>query len=321
MHNGRYLFGFFFFFVFLSILLMFIWPSGPGNSKITSYFTKPVGNIHYSQVQEGTNMTTCITIENTPFNAFDLINYSFKAMVILDTVLGSDLNLAVRDWDSNFTLYRNEIITIKLNFTASDHGYEVRGIFIVVEWGEIALTEYSRMAGLQVGPTEEVQSAFDFASAMILISSLGLGVMLLIIVVTARQDFQTYRKRTPPPQRPAPTTTPIPSAISPEAPSAHPPISSAPPSPPLSAPLEHRHVETMILIPCPRCGSKIDKSQTVCPTCGHEFQKCVVCNLIIEEDEQVETCPECGALGHRDHFREWVHVNGKCPICKKPLTF
>ena len=321
MHDKRYVFGFFFFFVFLSILLMNIWPSGPGNAKISSYFTKPVGNIHYSQVREGTNMTACIVIENTPFNAYDLINYSFDAKVILDTILSGDKTFVHKVWDSNFTLYRNQKVIIRLNFTATDLNYtNIRGIFIVAEWGQFALTEYIRMAGLQIGSTEEVVSPFDLTNSMIFISSLGLGIMLLVISLTARQDFQAYRKGKKVSQRPTPAAAPTPPPIPPEAISVRPPISLVPlpPGPPIT---EQRHVETMILISCPQCGSKIDKSQVVCPTCGHEFQKCVVCNLIIEEDEQTQSCPECGAIGHRDHFREWVHVNGKCPICKKQLTF
>ncbi|MDD1779122.1 MAG: hypothetical protein LUQ65_13225 [Candidatus Helarchaeota archaeon] len=322
MHDKRYIFGIFFFFVFFTILLLYIWPSGPGNARIGSYFTKPPsGHIHYSQVPDGTNMTACVVIENTPFNAFDIINYSFYMELILDLPLIGDPIIVSKTWVSNFTLYRNQVTTIKLNFTASyNESVGARGIFIDVEWGETGLTEYLRMSGLLVGPTEEVVSAFDLASAMIVIASIGLGLSLLLVAVTARQDFQEYLKKRKASQAPTPMAAPTPPPTPPEAAPVHPPVSTVLPSVAPPAP-EHRLVETMVLIPCPRCGSKLDKSQVVCATCGHEFQKCVVCNLIIEDDEQTQSCPECGALGHRDHFREWVHVNGKCPICKKPLNF
>jgi len=330
MHSGRYLIGIFFFLVFFSILILYIVPNGPGNSRISGYFTIPPGDVHYSRVPTGTNVTARIVVDNTAFNAYDLINYTLTIEVTIDVVGDFDIILATRHWHNNFTVSQDHTSTIELpNITATSHGFEIRGIFINVEWSPDNLYfESVRLGLLQLGPYA-AQTFFTFQNDMIIIGAIGMAIVLFIIIATARQDIQAFRRRSQPKQQPGPSQ-PIaraaapPTVLSEEEP-AEPSPSFTPSTTLGTVPLTHpstaqRPVETMILIPCPQCGSKIDKHQVVCPNCGHEFQKCVVCNLIIEDDEETDSCPECGALGHRDHFREWIHVNGKCPICKTTLS-
>jgi len=336
MHKWLYIFIIFFFIVFLSILIYFEVPNGPGNARISGYFTIPPEDKHYIQVPEGTNITARIIIDNTPVTAYDLINYTLKIYVKLDIKNAADIPITARIWENNFTLYRNEVRTIEIyNITASSHGYDINGIFIFSEWEYYGqdIGSFRLDIGMDVKPIDTLMlgspiyqepTFFTFTNIMILIGAIGMGIMLFILLATARYDIQAHRRRKHAPHVPKPE--PPASVPPPTLPSGHleEPATTAPMIPetqPLpSGPAEHPPIETITLIPCPQCGSKIDKHQVICPNCGHEFQKCVVCNLIIEEDEETDSCPECGALGHRDHFREWIHVNGKCPICKAILS-
>ena len=130
--------------------------------------------------------------------------------------------------------------------------------------------------------------------------------------MTVKKDLKRRRRKKRQLYPPLPTSTPPSEPTSP----ATTPASTTP-----TTPAEPLPVERMELIPCPECGSKIDKTQIVCANCGHELPKCAICNLALDDDAPIETCPECGATGHRAHFREWVHVKGHCPICKKPISF
>ena len=318
MRSGRYIFGILIFFVFLTVLLIFAQPVGPGHSKITSYYTRYNENIHYSQVQNGTNTTAYIIVDNTGRRAYDLINYSFEAAVLADITSSTDVYLEVQAWYENFTVLAGETKTIQVNFIATYPASPTRKLYIQVQWGEDSpYTDDAQLAELKVSSEFKVESFFILKNIMILMASIGMGVVLLIVVMAAKRDYQRRRTRRHPQRAPTPAPTP------PVQPTPSPPL--APPStitpPPTTTPSEPLPVETMELVPCPKCGSKIDKTQIVCPNCGYVLPKCVICNLIIEDDDEIETCPECGAIGHRAHFREWVHVKGTCPICKKHISF
>ena len=88
---------------------------------------------------------------------------------------------------------------------------------------------------------------------------------------------------------------------------------------------EEKIQKSGLMIICPKCKNNfyINKSGNtiMCSNCGYELPKCSICNLVVDDDDQIETCPECGAIGHRTHFREWVHIKGVCPICKKNISF
>ncbi len=43
--------------------------------------------------------------------------------------------------------------------------------------------------------------------------------------------------------------------------------------------------------------------------------KCVVCDLLIYENEEFTTCPICNAIAHRTHLLEWLKIKGFCPNC------
>ena len=314
MKGSQYLFVIIFFFAFLTLLLIFVTPLTMGNAKITGFFSSQDGTTHYTQVPEGTNASAYVTIDNSRVNAHDLINYSFKATIYADFVLATDGEIITQEWIGNFTLLKGNDLTIKLTFNTSIEdlypGKELREFYLQVCWGpEDVCIEYHYLTGLNVGLTYKTGSPFNIKTLMVIFSAIGMGAMILIITIALKKDISRRLRRRRPPRTPVATL---------------PAVEEIPPS--LRAPTEPTTpetppTETMELIPCPQCGTKIDRTQIICPNCGNELPKCVVCNLIIDEDEPIETCPECGAVGHRAHFREWVHVKGSCPICKKPLSF
>jgi predicted RNA-binding Zn-ribbon protein involved in translation (DUF1610 family) len=48
-------------------------------------------------------------------------------------------------------------------------------------------------------------------------------------------------------------------------------------------------------------------------------KECMVCNLELDEDDDVAWCPNCGSPAHRTHLLEWIHVKNNCPICGNHL--
>ncbi|MHA1278853.1 MAG: zinc ribbon domain-containing protein [Candidatus Helarchaeota archaeon] len=313
MKSGRYLFVIILFFVFLSLLLIFITPTTMGSAKITGYFSSQDGTTHYAQVPKGINASAYVTIDNKRLTSYNLINYSLKITVFADFKLASDAEIISLYWLQNFTLLKGEQVSFNLIFNTSTEdsypGKTLREFYLQASWGpEDLLIESHYLKGLKIGMTYEEDSPFHIQIIMIILSAIGMGVMLLILSIAIIKDVRRLLAR---------------NRISRSYSTSLPPIEEIPAelrAPPEPLP-EHHPTETMELISCPECGAKIDKTQIICPNCGNELPKCVVCNLVIEEDEPIETCPECGAIGHRAHFREWVHVKGTCPICKKPLTF
>lgn len=322
--NSKLLFpGILFFLVFFTILILGALPNGPNNTRLTGYFSKPSDDKHYSEVPWGTNLTAHIVIDSTSINAIDIINCTFGIYVKLNVKHHADEILETKVWNNNFTLYRNQIRTFDIiNVSANRNASEDIGIFIDIQWIIGGNPGSLRMDQVVIGPTFNEQPFFSLPIILCLTGAIGMGFILFLILLGIRHDIVVYRRRKqlqrPPTSAPAPLP---PSDLTEEA--SIEPAPAIPPATPLTpslTPTEPLPIESIILIPCPQCSSKIDKHQVVCPNCGHEFQKCVVCNLIIEEDEETEACPECGALGHRDHFREWIHINGKCPICKATLS-
>ena len=46
---------------------------------------------------------------------------------------------------------------------------------------------------------------------------------------------------------------------------------------------------------------------------------CIVCDLVIEENDDFITCPRCSALAHKLHLLEWIKIKGYCPNCNNPI--
>ncbi len=307
MKGSHYIFIILSFLTLFTILLIFIQPVGPLNSQLTSYFSTPEGNVHYSQVPEGTNTTGVIIIDNTRIGARDIIDFSLIVTVYADLVLASDHEVISQYWVANFSLLKGETRIIKLTFNASANQYngaEFREFYIQVSWGSgitISGSWYSK--GLKIGSTFEEEASITLQDILIVVVTIGMGITIAILVYSAKRDYHRHLTRKKPPRPPVPLASRYPTESAP-----------SPPSPAVE--LEPLPTERIELIPCPECGAKIGKTQVVCPSCGVELPKCVICNLVIESDDPTASCPECGARGHRAHFREWVHVKGYCPICK-----
>jgi Zn finger protein HypA/HybF involved in hydrogenase expression len=77
---------------------------------------------------------------------------------------------------------------------------------------------------------------------------------------------------------------------------------------------------------CPKCGSNVKADQVVIPIQGEEKRavrllgKCMICNLAINENEEVLWCPFCGNMAHKVHMLEWLHVKNYCPFCYMQLS-
>ncbi|MHA1743218.1 MAG: hypothetical protein ACTSV6_03080 [Candidatus Heimdallarchaeota archaeon] len=70
---------------------------------------------------------------------------------------------------------------------------------------------------------------------------------------------------------------------------------------------------------CYWCGTPVETQATVCPSCGKELLRCVICKLPISFEDDVGACSFCEAKGHLTHFEEWVKSQGKCPSCLRDL--
>lgn len=70
---------------------------------------------------------------------------------------------------------------------------------------------------------------------------------------------------------------------------------------------------------CPFCGAGIKENATFCWNCLEEFQKCVVCNLLILDLDALTKTPCCKTYAHRAHLKEWLKIKGTCPNCGEKL--
>ncbi len=46
-------------------------------------------------------------------------------------------------------------------------------------------------------------------------------------------------------------------------------------------------------------------------------QTCTICRKEMNDLDLVEACPKCKNYFHYKHIREWLKIQGKCPICKQ----
>ncbi|TFG01570.1 MAG: hypothetical protein EU542_06735 [Promethearchaeota archaeon] len=70
---------------------------------------------------------------------------------------------------------------------------------------------------------------------------------------------------------------------------------------------------------CYYCHEIIDAENSVCSHCKKEMPVCSVCKRRIYDGAEVLACPNCGAMAHGNHLKEWLKSIGSCPKCKQPL--
>jgi hypothetical protein len=71
---------------------------------------------------------------------------------------------------------------------------------------------------------------------------------------------------------------------------------------------------------CVWCGAQLSLVDDKCTTCGKKAARCFICNEIIPNEKELEKCPFCGTLFHRDHYKKWAEVRKYCPKCRIPIA-
>lgn len=71
------------------------------------------------------------------------------------------------------------------------------------------------------------------------------------------------------------------------------------------------------LYTCPECHKKIDPVTMKCSECGLDTPTCIICQLPIQENQDITTCPHCEHQAHSHHWKQWINMGKHCPICKK----
>jgi predicted RNA-binding Zn-ribbon protein involved in translation (DUF1610 family) len=51
-----------------------------------------------------------------------------------------------------------------------------------------------------------------------------------------------------------------------------------------------------------------------------QANECMICNLEINEGDDIVWCPHCGNPAHRDHLVEWIRSKHACPMCGENLS-
>jgi hypothetical protein len=70
-------------------------------------------------------------------------------------------------------------------------------------------------------------------------------------------------------------------------------------------------------LPTTEGEAKPDNQSGTVPEHGEE---CMVCNLELNENDDVVWCPHCGDPAHKTHLLEWIRMRNTCPICGKHLS-
>lgn len=71
---------------------------------------------------------------------------------------------------------------------------------------------------------------------------------------------------------------------------------------------------------CVWCGAQLNLVDDKCTTCGKKVARCFICNEIIQSEKELEKCPFCGTLFHREHYKQWAEVRKYCPKCRIPIA-
>jgi hypothetical protein len=67
---------------------------------------------------------------------------------------------------------------------------------------------------------------------------------------------------------------------------------------------------------CIWCGAELAPGDEKCPSCGKKPPKCLICNTELTTEDELEKCPFCGALFHREHYKKWAETKKYCPKCR-----
>jgi len=71
---------------------------------------------------------------------------------------------------------------------------------------------------------------------------------------------------------------------------------------------------------CPDCSTLISLSEILCPNCGIEVPRCMVCRLPIKEEQKIVQCPSCSYPAHHNHWNEWILMRKSCPRCRELIV-
>ncbi|OLS22090.1 MAG: hypothetical protein HeimC2_30660 [Candidatus Heimdallarchaeota archaeon LC_2] len=71
---------------------------------------------------------------------------------------------------------------------------------------------------------------------------------------------------------------------------------------------------------CENCGAKMPSQDKICSNCNNERWFCIVCRGLIEENEKINSCPNCSQKGHKEHILNWLQIDAKCPACRVKLS-
>jgi DNA-binding TFAR19-related protein (PDSD5 family) len=84
--------------------------------------------------------------------------------------------------------------------------------------------------------------------------------------------------------------------------------------------LSPKDIKKPITAKCVWCGAQLNLMYATCQTCGKKVARCFICNEVIPSQKELEKCPFCGTMFHRDHYRKWVEARKYCPKCKTPVS-
>ncbi len=86
------------------------------------------------------------------------------------------------------------------------------------------------------------------------------------------------------------------------------------------AKLPPKHGEKESVAKCIWCKAALSLVDDKCTTCGRKAARCFICNEIIPNEAELDKCPFCGTLFHREHYRKWAEVKKYCPKCRIPIV-
>jgi len=79
---------------------------------------------------------------------------------------------------------------------------------------------------------------------------------------------------------------------------------------------------------CLNCGASLPRQIGEAPPLAEDrsastesrVNKCMICDLDLDDSDQVVYCPHCGNAAHKAHLLEWIHVKRQCPMCGQHLA-
>ena len=70
---------------------------------------------------------------------------------------------------------------------------------------------------------------------------------------------------------------------------------------------------------CSNCNNEIEKTSLYCPECGIIIERCNICKMPFNLNDEKSYCPYCKNSFHLGHLRERIKISGSCPSCQQPL--